>query len=150
MSVIILNLTALWGLSNYLPALWGLGVKRVYLQTYVSDIFFGQEWTDHRLRLPSNMSRNINWYFISEKTHSICSLNSFHQLIEILVVTSVGNINCCPLSGSIRFGDLTHTLRTPRRWLFRRWRFQIIMSGSTGQRKYSTWSSKLEKVKYIS
>lgn len=27
------------------------------IQTYVADIFFGQEWTDHRLRLPSNMSR---------------------------------------------------------------------------------------------
>ena len=28
------------------------------IQTYVADIFFGQEWTDDRLRLPSNMSRN--------------------------------------------------------------------------------------------
>lgn len=26
-------------------------------QTYVADIFFGQEWNDHRLRLPSNMTR---------------------------------------------------------------------------------------------
>ena len=28
-----------------------------HLQTYVADIFFGQEWNDHRLRLPSNMTR---------------------------------------------------------------------------------------------
>ena len=38
------------------------------IQTYVADIFFGQEWTDHRLRLPSNMSRKImenNRHFLS-------------------------------------------------------------------------------------
>ena len=25
-------------------------------QTYAADIFFGQEWDDHRLKLPANMT----------------------------------------------------------------------------------------------
>ena len=29
----------------------------IELQTYVADIFFGQEWNDHRLRLPENVTR---------------------------------------------------------------------------------------------
>lgn len=41
------------------------------IQTYVADIFFGQEWTDHRLRLPSNMSRN-KWKIIDTFFHQKC------------------------------------------------------------------------------
>ena len=27
-----------------------------FLQTYAADIFFGQSWDDHRLKLPANMT----------------------------------------------------------------------------------------------
>ena len=28
----------------------------IYSQTYAADIFFGQSWEDHRLKLPANMT----------------------------------------------------------------------------------------------
>ena len=29
----------------------------IYFQTYAADIFFGQEWKDHRLQIPDNITR---------------------------------------------------------------------------------------------
>jgi len=28
--------------------------------TYAADVFFAQEWTDHRLTLPDNMTREVS------------------------------------------------------------------------------------------
>ena len=31
-------------------------LNNIFCQTYAADIFFGQSWEDHRLKLPANMT----------------------------------------------------------------------------------------------
>ena len=48
----------------------------------------------------------------------------------------------CPLSGSTKSGDLIRTSRMPKKLHSRPWPYQTIMSGFTGLRRFSIWSSK--------
>ena len=53
-----------------------------------------------------------------------------------------GSTSFCLLSGWTESGDLTLTSRMPSRSPSKPWPYQTIMSGCTGLRRYSTWSSK--------
>ena len=62
------------------------------LQTYAADIFFGQSWDDHRLKLPANMASEyrllpVEWLGRRHSVNQSCAYlsNKFRKLFTMSI-----------------------------------------------------------------